>query len=124
MPANAAMGCNHRRFIGTTLGEPHEHQQRHSESHGVDRRVHRRRHLTCCPLGLLGIVGIVFSSKVNTLLAAGDIPGAQRASASAKTWAIVASVLAVIGILLTIFMFMSGGMATYMEVMKAAQGGA
>ena len=80
--------------------------------------------LTCCPLGLLGIVGIVFSSKVNTLLAAGDIPGAQRASASAKTWPIVASVLAVIGILLTIFMFMSGGMATYMEAMKAAQGGA
>ena len=75
--------------------------------------------LTCCPLGLLGIVGIVFSSKVNTLLAAGDIPGAQRASATAKTWAIVASVLAVIGILLSIFMFMSGGMSAYMDAMNA-----
>ena len=39
----------------------------------------------CCPLGLVGIVAIVFSSKVNSLLAQGDIAGAQRASASAKT---------------------------------------
>lgn len=76
--------------------------------------------VTCCPLGLLGIVGIVFSSKVNNLLAAGDIPGAQRASASAKTWAIVASVLAVIGILLSIFAFMSGGMAAYTDYLNAA----
>ena len=39
----------------------------------------------CCPLGLIGIVAIVFSSKVNTLLNQGDIEGARRASAQAKT---------------------------------------
>ena len=32
----------------------------------------------CCPLGLIGIVAIVFSNKVNTLLRQGDIAGAQR----------------------------------------------
>ena len=80
--------------------------------------------LACCPLGLLRIVGIVFSSKVNTLLAAGDIPGAQRASANAKTWAIVASVLAAIGILASIWWFTSGGMTSYMDAIRAAQGSA
>ena len=41
----------------------------------------------CCPLGLVGIVAIVFAAKVNNLLAAGDFEGAQRASANAKTGA-------------------------------------
>ncbi len=78
--------------------------------------------LACCPLGLLGIVGIVFSNKVNTLVAAGDIPGAMRASGTAKTWAIVASVLAVIGIIFNIWFYMNGGMQSYLEAMQAAQG--
>ena len=78
--------------------------------------------LACCPLGLLGIVGIVFSNKVNTLVAAGDIPGAMRASGTAKTWAIVASVLAVIGIIFNIWYFQSGQMDAFMEAMQAAQG--
>ena len=41
------------------------------------------------------IVGIVFSSKVNDLVAQGDLAGAARASSNARTWAIVATVLAV-----------------------------
>ena len=77
--------------------------------------------LTCCPLGLLGIVGIVNSNKVNTLLAAGDTAGAMRASGSAKTWAIVATVLAAIGILFNIWFYMNGGMQSYLEAMQAAQ---
>ena len=44
----------------------------------------------CCPLGLLGIVAIVQSNKVNTLLNQGDLDGARRASDSAKTWCWVA----------------------------------
>ena len=80
--------------------------------------------LTCCPLGLIGIVGIVFSNKVNSLVAAGDIPGAMRASGTAKTWAIVASVLAAIGIVFNIWFYMNGGMQSYMEAIQAAQGGA
>ena len=45
----------------------------------------------CCPLGLLGIVAIVYSTKVNTLLNQGDIDGARRASNTAKTWCWVAT---------------------------------
>lgn len=77
--------------------------------------------LVCCPLGLLGIVGIVQSNKVNTLLAAGDIAGAQRASASAKTWAIVATVLVVLGILFNIWFRMSGGQEQLMEQLEQMQ---
>lgn len=72
----------------------------------------------CCPLGLVGIVAIVFSSKVNTLLGQGDIEGAQRASATAKTWCWVATALAIIGALWSVFFFTSGGMAQYMEILR------
>ena len=78
----------------------------------------------CCPLGLIGIVAIVFSSKVNNLLNQGDIAGARRASANAKTWCWVATVLAIIGVLSNIYVFSTGGMAQYqqmIEQMQAAQ---
>ncbi len=75
----------------------------------------------CCPLGLVGIVAIVFSSKVNTLLAQGDIEGARRASNSAKTWCWVATALAIIGLLLNIVLFATGGMAEYMQMMQQLQ---
>ena len=76
---------------------------------------------TCCPLGLLGIVGIVNSNKVNTLLAAGDTAGAMRASGSARTWAIVATVLAVIGLLLNIWVRMHGGSEALLHQIQAMQ---
>jgi hypothetical protein len=72
----------------------------------------------CCPLGLVGIVAIVFSSKVNTLLAQGDLEGANRASNNAKIWCWVATALAIIGLLINIVMFATGGMAQYMEAMQ------
>ena len=75
----------------------------------------------CCPLGLIGIVAIVFSSKVNNLLRQGDIAGAQRASANAKTWCWVATALAIIGLLLNIYMFSSGGMAEYQQLIEQMQ---
>lgn len=79
----------------------------------------------CCPLGLLGIVGIVFSSKVNGLLAQGDLEAAQRASKNAKTWCWVATALAIIGLLWTIYSFTFGNGAQmyqqFFEQMKAAQ---
>ena len=75
----------------------------------------------CCPLGLVGIVAIVFSSKVNSLLAQGDIAGAQRASASAKTWCWVATAFAIIGLLINIAMFATGGMEQYMMMMEQIQ---
>lgn len=77
----------------------------------------------CCPLGLLGIVAIVQSNKVNTLLNQGDLEGARRASDSAKTWCIVASALAGIGLLFNIGWFAMGGVASYMDTMQKLQGG-
>lgn len=75
----------------------------------------------CCPLGLLGIVAIVQSNKVNTLLNQGDLEGARRASDSAKTWCWVATALAIIGVLINIGMVATGGMASYMEQMQQLQ---
>ena len=80
----------------------------------------------CCPIGLIGIVAIVFSTQVNSKLAAGDFAGAEQASKNARTWSIVATVLAGIGLLLTIAFLSMGGMAQYSEMLQqiqAAQGG-
>src|SRR5690606_14587474 len=76
----------------------------------------------CCPLGLVGIVAIVFSSKVNSLLDRGDIDGARRASATAKTWCWLTTALASIGLLVNIRVFSSGGMAEYSQMMEQMQG--
>jgi hypothetical protein len=76
----------------------------------------------CCPLGLVGIVAIVFSAKVNGLLAQGDIAGAQRASANAKTWCWVATALAIIGLLwVTYSLTMGDGLAQYQQIMEQVQ---
>jgi len=76
----------------------------------------------CCPLGLVGIVAIVFSAKVNGLLAQGDIAGAQRASANAKTWCWVATALAIIGLLwLSYSLTMGDGLAQYQQIMEQVQ---
>ncbi len=76
----------------------------------------------CCPLGLVGIVAIVFSAKVNSLLRAGDIAGAQRASDTAKIWCWVATGLAIVGLLWTIYSFtMGGGMQQYQMLMEQIQ---
>lgn len=75
----------------------------------------------CCPLGLLGIVAIVFSAKVNGLLRQGDIEGARRASANAKTWCWVATALAIIGLLMNIYFVSTGGMAEYQQMLEQIQ---
>ncbi len=75
----------------------------------------------CCPLGLIGIVAIVFSTQVNGKLNQGDLEGARRASANAKTWCWVATAFAIIGLLMNIYFFATGGMAQYMEIMQQVQ---
>jgi hypothetical protein len=50
--------------------------------------------LCCCPP--FGIVALIFSAKVNSKLAAGDVAGAQDSSHSAKTWVIVSVIAAII----------------------------
>lgn len=76
----------------------------------------------CCPGIAPGIVAIVFASKVGPHLERGDIGGAQEASNQAKTWCIVTSVLAGIGLLLNIVMMATGGMSSYMESLQRLQG--
>ena len=75
----------------------------------------------CCPLGLVGIVAIVFSSKVNTLLNQGDIDGARRASNNAKTWCWVATALAIVGLLFNVIYFAMGGSAAYLQMLQQYQ---
>jgi hypothetical protein len=75
----------------------------------------------CCPLGLVGIVAIVFSSKVNGLLARGDIEGARRASANAKTWCWVATALAIIGILYGFYAVSTGQYQEMFEQIEQMQ---
>ena len=61
--------------------------------------------LFCClPLG---IVSIVFASKVDGLRAAGDIAGAWEASRKAKTWAIWSAVSGPVRMVIW-FMFFGG----------------
>ena len=75
----------------------------------------------CCPLGLVGIVAIVFAAKVNNLLQQGDLDGARRASANARIWCWVATGLAIVGLLINIYLFSSGGMAEYQEMLEQVQ---
>lgn len=58
--------------------------------------------LCCIPLG---VVSIVYSTKVDGLYNAGDYQGAQQASNNAKQWAIIS---AVAGIVVGIIAFAGG----------------
>ncbi|MDG2526151.1 CD225/dispanin family protein [Stenotrophomonas sp. HITSZ_GD] len=75
----------------------------------------------CCPIGLLGIVAIVYASKVNNALAAGDLDGARRASANAKTWCWVATALAIIGLVINVVWLAVGGAQGYLDAMQQMQ---
>ncbi|TXH64812.1 MAG: CD225/dispanin family protein [Lysobacteraceae bacterium] len=75
----------------------------------------------CCPALGTGIVAIVFASKVNNLLNQGDIDGARQASNNAKTWCMVTTGLAVLGLIINIVYFSMGGFASYMEAMQQMQ---
>jgi hypothetical protein len=79
----------------------------------------------CCIIGTIpGIVAIVFSAKVNTLLGQGDLAGAQRASSTAKTWCWVTTGLCIIGLLWTIYsLTLGGGMAQYQMILDQMQAG-
>ncbi|KRG37755.1 hypothetical protein ARC20_16135 [Stenotrophomonas panacihumi] len=75
----------------------------------------------CCPALITGIVAIVFSSKVNSLLAQGDLDGARAASNNAKTWCWVTTALAIVGLVINIVALATGGMSSYMEAMQQMQ---
>lgn len=83
--------------------------------------------LVCCvaclsfPGIVTGIVAIVFSTKVNSLLRAGDIDGARRASASAKIWCWVTTAILIVAVLISAIWFISVGPDGYMEAMQEFQ---
>jgi heme/copper-type cytochrome/quinol oxidase subunit 2 len=77
----------------------------------------------CCPP--LGIPSIVFSTRVNSKWAVGDIAGAHEASARAKTFAIWSTIAGIIsGVLLAIlfFVFLSAAVRTGSTVNNTAPG--
>ena len=57
--------------------------------------VHSILATLCCCLPL-GVVALVYSSQVNTKLAAGDVAGAEASSRSARTWVIVAVIAGIV----------------------------
>jgi hypothetical protein len=66
--------------------------------------------LCCLPLG---IVSIVYASKVSGLWAQGRYPEAQKASADAKKWAIWGAVAGVIVGIIYAIIAVAGGMYNY-----------
>ncbi|WP_133478796.1 CD225/dispanin family protein [Cognatilysobacter segetis] len=76
----------------------------------------------CCGVGAIpGIVGIVFAAKVNGALDRGDFAEAQRSSDAAKLWCWIGTGLVILGVLLSIVSFATGGMAGYMETLQQMQ---
>jgi hypothetical protein len=69
--------------------------------------------LCCLPLG---IVSIVYSSKVSGLWAQGRYAEAQTSADNAKKWAIWGAVAGVIGLIIYGIIAVAGGMAGYMSV--------
>jgi hypothetical protein len=61
--------------------------------------------LFCLILGLpTAIASIVYANQVNTKWTAGDYQGAQAASAKARTWAIVSTILDAAGLIISIIL--------------------
>lgn len=83
--------------------------------------------LSCCvsclsfPGLVTGIVAIVFASRVKTLLNAGDLDGARRASGTAKIWCWVTTGILILAVLVSLGWFISVGPEGYMEMVEELQ---
>lgn len=77
--------------------------------------------LCCFVGGIPGVVAIVYAAQVNSKLNQGDFDGARRASDTAKTWCWVATGLAIFGVLLNIWGFMTGANEQYLEMLQQMQ---
>jgi hypothetical protein len=77
--------------------------------------------LCCFVGGIPGIVAIVFAAQVNSKLNQGDVDGARRASDTAKIWCWVATGLAIFGLLLNVWGFMTGANEQYIEMLQQMQ---
>ena len=77
--------------------------------------------LCCFVGGIPGIVAIVYAAQVNGKLDRGDVAGARRASDTARTWCWVATGLAIFGLLLNVWGYMTGGTEEYLEMLEQMQ---
>ena len=80
--------------------------------------------LSCCFIYCLpalgtGIAAIVFSSKVNSLLAAGDIAGAEKASKTAKLLNWITTGLVAVSFIAWIIYFVIFGMTAMIDVLDS-----
>lgn len=94
--------------------QQHVHQQQQQGSHAAAAIPNYLIHAVlvtalCCPL--LGIVAIVYSTQVNSKLAAGDFAGAREASNNAKLWMLISLGLGAVvnGFFLVMFVAASFG---------------
>lgn len=65
-----------------------------------------------CLGGVFGIVAIVNASNVDKRFQLGDVAGAEHAAKQAKMWTIIAAVVTVIGLIITVFAYAVGALAT------------
>ncbi|NLY24001.1 MAG: CD225/dispanin family protein [Bacteroidales bacterium] len=68
--------------------------------------------LCCLPLG---IVGIVYAAKVDSLYFNGQYDASLRAAKKAKMWTAIAFTIGILYLILWIIMFSTGNMPAYME---------
>lgn len=77
----------------------------------------------CCIGLIVGIIGIVQASSVNSKFIAGDYLGAASAAKSAKTMGYIAIGLGVLGLIINIITIIAfGGVNTYMEYIQQSMG--
>lgn len=73
----------------------------------------------CCMVGAIpGVVAIVFATQVNGKLSAGDRAGAEQASKNAKLWAWITTGLVILGLLLNVISYATGGSERYLQVLE------
>src|SRR5699024_7203197 len=68
--------------------------------------------LCCLPLG---IVGIVYAAKVDSLYFNGQYDASERAAKKAKMWTAIAFTIGILYLILWIILFSTGNMPAYME---------
>ena len=73
----------------------------------------------CCVVGAIpGVVAIVFATQVNSKLAAGDRSGAEQASKNAKLWCWITTGLVILGLLLNVVSYSTGGSDRYRQMLE------
>jgi hypothetical protein len=76
----------------------------------------------CCVVGAIpGVVAIVFATQVNSRLTAGDRAGAEQASKNAKLWCWITTGLVILGLLLNIVTYATGGADRYREMLEQVE---